>query len=50
MGFIKTQKVVRDKNNVIVSGSAAVVDTVYIGTGQANHSKHEVREKLGKVL
>lgn len=50
MSFIKTQKVIRDKNNVIVSGSAAVVDTVYIGTGQANHSKHEVREKLGRVL
>lgn len=50
MAFIKTQKIVRDENNVIVSGSAAVVDTIYVGTGQSNHSKHEVREKLGKVL
>ncbi len=50
MAFIKAQKIVRDENNVIISGSAAVVDTVYVGTGQKNHSKHEVREKLGKVL
>ena len=50
MAFIKAQKIVRDKNNVIVSGSAAVVDSVYVGTGQKSHSKHEVREKLGKVL
>ncbi len=38
MAFIKVQKIVRDENNVIISGSAAVVDTVYIGTGQKNHS------------
>lgn len=50
MAFIKVQKVVRDENDTILSGSAAIVDTVYIGTGQKNHSKHEVREKLGKVL
>ena len=50
MAFIKAQKIVRDKNNIIVSGSAAVVDSVYVRTGQKNHCKHEVREKLGKVL
>lgn len=50
MAFIKAQKIVRDKNNVIVSGSAAVVDSVYVRNGQKNHCKHEVREKLGKVL
>ncbi len=50
MAFIKAQKIVRDKNNIIVSGSAAVVDSVYVRNGQKNHCKHEVREKLGKVL
>ena len=50
MAFIKAQKIVRDENGVITSGSAAIVDTVYISTGSKNHSKHNVREKLGKVL
>ena len=50
MAFIKAQKIVRDENGVITSGSAAIVDTVYISTGRKNHSKHKVREKLGKVL
>lgn len=50
MPFIKAQKVIRDSDGNIVSGSAAVVDAVYIGTGQKNHSKQVVREKLGKVL
>ena len=50
MAFIKAQKIIRDENGVITSGSAAVVDTVYVKTGQKNHSKHVVREKLGKVL
>ena len=50
MAFIKAQKIIRDENGVITSGSAAVVDTVYVQTGQKNHSKQIVREKLGKVL
>ena len=50
MAFIKAQKVVRDENGVITSGSAAIVDTVYVSTGSKNHSKHSVREKLGRVL
>ena len=50
MAFIKAQKIIRDENGVITSGSAAIVDTVYISTGSKNHSKHNVREKLGKVL
>lgn len=50
MAFIKAQKIVRDERGIILSGSAAVVDSVYVGTGQKNHSRHEVREKLGKVL
>lgn len=50
MAFIKAQKIIRDENGVIISGSAAVVDAVYVQTGQKNHSKQIVREKLGKVL
>ena len=50
MAFIKAQKIIRDENGVITSGSAAVVDTVYVQTGQKNHSKQVVREKLGRVL
>ena len=50
MAFIKAQKIVRDENGTITSGSAAVVDTVYIRTGQRNHSRQVVREKLGRVL
>ena len=37
MAFIKAQKIVRDENGVITSGSAAIVDTVYISTGSKNH-------------
>ena len=50
MAFIKAQKIVRDENGTITSGSAAIVDTAYVSTGQKNHSKQTVREKLGKVL
>ena len=50
MGFIKTQKIVRSDDGTIISGSAAIVESVYVSTGQKNHSKQEVREKLGKVL
>lgn len=50
MAFIKTQKIVRNDNGTIVKGSAAIVDTVYVSTGRKDHSKQEVREKLGKVL
>ena len=50
MAFIKAQKVIRDENGKITSGSAAIVDTVYVSTGQKNHSKQIVREKLGKIL
>ena len=50
MAFIKAQKVIRDENGTITSGSAAIVDTVYVSTGSKNHSRHTVREKLGRVL
>ena len=50
MAFIKAQKIVRNSDGGILSGSASVVDTVYIKTGRQDHSKHVVRERLGKVL
>lgn len=50
MSFIKAQKVVRDADGHIISGFAAIVDAVYINTGTKNHSRHVVREKLGRVL
>lgn len=50
MAFIKTQKIVRDDTGKIISGSAAIVDAVYVHTGGKAHSKQLVREKLGKVL
>ncbi len=50
MSFIKAQKIVRNADGHIISGSAAIVDSVYVKTGRKNHSKHVVREKLGRVL
>lgn len=50
MSFIKVQKIVRDDSGTILSGSAAVVDTIYVKTGGKNHSKQVVRERLGKVI
>lgn len=50
MSFIKVQKLVRDDSGKIRSGSAAIVDTIYVKTGGKNHSKQEVRERLGKVI
>lgn len=49
MPYIKTQKIVKDKNGVILSGSAAIIDSEYI-TGPNHHTKKHVRERLGKVL
>ena len=50
MAFIKAQKIVRDDSGRVKSGSAAIVDAVYVSTGTKSHSKHQVREKLGRVL
>ena len=50
MSFIKTQKVVRNEDGTIHSGSASIVDTEYIKTGSKNHSCQHIRERLGKVL
>ena len=49
MAFIKVQKLVRDEKGNIVSGSAAVMDTIY-GSFGSYHAKHTVRERLGKVI
>lgn len=50
MAFIKAQKITYDDSGKIISGSAAIVDTIYVPTGGRSHSKQQVREKLGKVL
>ena len=50
MAFIKAQKIVRDDSGRIISGSASIVDTVYVRTGNSAHSRQQVREKLGRVL
>ena len=50
MAFIKAQKIVYDDSGRIISGSASVVDAVYVHTGNSAHSRQEVREKLGRVL
>ena len=48
MAFIKVQKLMRDKDGKITSGSAAIVETEY-DPGRPGHSMHKVRERLGKV-
>ena len=50
MAFIKAQKIVRDDSGRIISGSASIVDAVYVRTGNSAHSRQQVREKLGRVL
>ena len=50
MAFIKAQKIVYDDSGRIISGSASVVDAVYVHTGNSAHSRQQVREKLGRVL
>ena len=50
MAFIKAQKIIRDDSGRVISGSAAIVDAVYVSTGTKSHSKQQVREKLGRVL
>ena len=49
MAFIKVQKVVKDSAGSVVSGSAAIVESVYV-PGKQNHSRQRVRERLGKVI
>ena len=49
MAFIKVQKLVLSEDGNVVSGSAAVVDTVY-DSSVKGRSRHKVRERLGKVI
>lgn len=49
MAFIRVQKLVRNDDGSIKSGTASIIDTVYV-TGSKYHSRQKVREKLGKVL
>ena len=49
MAFIKAQKLVFSDEGKVVSGSAAIVDTVY-DSSVKGRSRHKVREKLGKVV
>ena len=49
MAFIKAQRIIRDKDGAIKSGSAAIIDTVYV-PGEKFHSKQQVREHLGKII
>lgn len=49
MAFIKVQKLVRDSQDRIISGSASVVESIYV-PGKKSHCSHKVRERLGKVI
>jgi hypothetical protein len=49
MAFIKVQKLVRNEDGTVVSGSASIVESVYTKGGKY-HSKGRVRERLGKVV
>ena len=50
MSFIKKQKIKRDENGNIKSGSASLVESVYATDRKSGHSKQVVVEPLGKVL
>lgn len=49
MPFIKIQKLKYDENGKIESGSASIVDTIYV-PGRSAHSKQSIRERLGKII
>lgn len=50
MAFIRVQKLVRDSNGNILSGSAAIKESQYIKDGSKFHSRQIVRERLGKAV
>ena len=50
MAFIRVQKLVRDSNGNILSGSAAIKESQYVKDGGKFHSRQIVRERLGKVV
>lgn len=51
--FIPPQKIVRDENGVIRSGSASLVKNEYVPNPEGNrtkgHSKQVVVERLGEI-
>ncbi|MDD2296960.1 MAG: transposase [Sphaerochaetaceae bacterium] len=49
MAFIKVQKLVRNEEGNIISGSASIMTTEY-DRSYKGRSRHTTREKLGKVL
>ncbi len=49
MPFIKVQRLVRNEDGTVKSGSASVMDTVYVKEGKY-HSRQVLRENLGKVV
>ncbi len=50
MAFIRVQKLVRDSDGNILSGSAAIKESRYVKDGGKFHSRQIVRERLGKVV
>ena len=50
MAFIRVQKLVRDSDGNILSGSAAIKESRYVKDGGKYHSRQIVRERLGKVV
>lgn len=49
MPFIKLRKVKMSSDGTVLSGSAGLIDTVYV-KGKASHSRQILRENLGKVI
>lgn len=49
MAFIKIQKLKYNSDGTIRSGSASIVESIYV-KGQKNHSRQVVRERLGKIV
>ena len=50
MAFIRVQKLVRDTEGNILSGSAAIKESQYVKDGGKFHSRQIVCERLGKVV
>ena len=47
--YIRFQKIKRDEQGNIISGSASLEDTIYV-PNVSGHSRHRILESLGKVL
>ena len=50
MAFIRTRKLKYGPENNIISGTAAIIESIYIPDNVKRHSKQVVRERLGKVI